>query len=409
MLVDECTHWMRATNTLIERLCASGQSGLRVILTANSALWAPRSKTPHLFSRRATIVHLSQLENVEINSLLNLAEHNTRISNLVHRSFKQLARQQRYHLLRQRCSSDMFVCLKNIFANESLDTILLQEYDDLEEPLQEYYRYVAALEAVGTRVHRQLIIRMLNVGPQHVQAVLLGLSGIVDEYDIDPDQGIYGWSTRHVVIARRIADYKFSGLAETASLFDRIIDNINPAERIELQSIRDICDVQFGIGRLADSSLRQRLYRRLTEMAPGERIPWHRLIREIINDEQIDTAEYAIRDAENAVGRDSPIDRYKVRLLILRAERTERIAEQDRVALLRRAYEVAMRNTELYRWDKYSYRTLCDVAVELLRRGESAFLLDEAIKKLRDAAGRILDPDMNRDIRTYEVIRHKEG
>jgi hypothetical protein len=176
-----------------------------------------------------------------------------------------------------------------------------------------------------------------------------------------------------------------------------------------MQSIRDICDVQFGIGKLSDASLRQTLYRRLTQIAPGERIPWRRLIRELIADEQVDDAEYAIKDAEEAVGRDSPIDRYKVRILVLRAEKTERISAQDRVALLRKAYEVAMRNLEFYRWDKYSYRTLCDVAVELLRRGESAFLLDEAIGKLRDAAARILDPDMNRDIRTYENIRAREG
>ena len=168
---------------------------------------------------------------------------------MVHREFKQLTRAQQLETLKKKSGADMFVCLKNIFANKSLDTILLQEYDDLDEPPQEYYRYVAALEAVGTRVHRQLIIRMLKVGPQHVGAVLSGLSGIVDEYDIDPRQGIYGWSTRHIVIARRITDYKFSGLYELTALFERIIENINPAESIELQSIRDLCDVEFGIGR----------------------------------------------------------------------------------------------------------------------------------------------------------------
>ncbi len=409
LLIDECTHWMRATNNLIDQLSSHNESALRIILTANSALWAPRNKTPSLFSKRAGNVKLSELATVELNSLLNLAEHNDKVSPLVDRDFKRLPRPRQFEALRQKCSADMFVCLKNIFANESLDTILLQEYDDLEEPLQEYYRYVAALEAVGTRVHRQLIIRMLGVSPQQVEAILNGLSGIIDEYDIDADNGIYGWSTRHLVIARRIVDYKFSGLAELTTLFERIIGNINPSEPIELQSIRDICDVQHGIGRLADPQTRQALYRRLTEVAPGERIPWHRLVRELLNAEQVDQAEYAIRDAENAVGRDAPLGRYKVRVLVQRAQVTNRISPQDRRALLRRAYEAAMRNTEFYKWDKYSYRTLCDVAVELIRRGDNGSYLDEAIKKLRDASGRILDPDMNRDIQTYENIRAREG
>ena len=158
---------------------------------------------------------------------------------------------------------------------------------------------------------------------------------------------------------------------------------------------------------LGDAATRRKLYRRLTEVAPAERIPWHRLIRELINAEGIDDAEYAIRHAEAAVSRDAPIDRYKVRLMVLRAERTKRISDADRVALLRKAYEVAMTNVERYHWDKYSYRTVCDVAVELVRRGESPYILDEAIKKLAQAAERILDPDMNRDLRMFQELRAK--
>src|SRR5690606_23329565 len=183
---------------------------------------------------------------------------------------------------RQKCGADMFVCLKNIFANENLDTILLREFDELDEPLQEHYRYVAALEAVGMKVHRQLIIRMLHMPPHLVSAVLAGLSGIIDEYDISPDEGVYGWSTRHIVIARRITNYKFSSVPELTRLFGEIIRNINPAVPIELRSIRDICDQEFGIGRIGDPETRKYLYQQLTEIAPAERIPWHRLIRELL-------------------------------------------------------------------------------------------------------------------------------
>jgi hypothetical protein len=64
-----------------------------------------------------------------------------------------------------------------------------------------------------------------------------------------------------------------------------------------------------------------------------------------------------------------------------------------------------MSNVEGYRGDKFSYRTLCDVAVELVRNGVSAHVLDEAIKRLRDAAERILNPEMNTYLRSYEALR----
>ena len=80
LLVDECTHWMRATNTLVDQLCKVENAALRVILTGNSAQWVPRIKTPQIFSKRGAVVHLFQLEQVELNSLLNLVQNNTWIS-----------------------------------------------------------------------------------------------------------------------------------------------------------------------------------------------------------------------------------------------------------------------------------------------------------------------------------------
>jgi len=224
----------------------------------------------------------------------------------------------------------------------------------------------------------------------------------VDEYDIDPKEGVYGWATRHVVVARRITDYKFSSLQEMSVLFQTIIANINPAVPIELQSVRDICDREYGIGRLGDTKERQKLYRLLIEAVPGERIPWHRLIRELLSEENLEETEYVIRNAEKSVGSDTPIDRYRVRLLLSRAQKTLKISTGDRVAMLRRAYEMASRNTEKHKWDKLSYFTLCDVAVQLVQRGENKYVLEEAIDKLKTAYNTILDPEMPRKIRDYQ-------
>ena len=400
LILDECPHFLRQTNLLIDGLSEIDQPALRVILTANSAQWAPRLKSHNIF-RHGIEFHLSRLEESEIYSLLNLVEHNVSVANLVHDKFKSLHRDKQFNELKRKSSADMFVCLKNIFANESLDMILLREYDQLSEEYQDYYRYVSALEAIGARVHRQLLIRMRSIPPEQVGFVLNGLTDIVDEYDINDDQGIYGWRTRHLVIARKISEYKFSGVPELIRLFDTVIDHLNPTVPLEMRTIRDICDVEFGIGRIGDRATRKNLYRRLIRIAPGERIPWHRLIRELLQEGNLDETEYTIRDAEDAAGADAPIDRYRVRLLVVRARNTEGISDGDRTALLRKAYELALNNIDRHKWDKYSYYTLCDVACELIRHGESAYHLDEAIAVAQEAADRILDPDMARRIGEY--------
>lgn len=406
LFIDECTHFMRAVNQLADYLSSLDSSALRLVLTANSAQWTPRIKSKTLF-QFGEIIEFSRLQDEEIHSLINLLESNQSISGLVHSEFKSQTREAQYGALRQKCSADMFVCLKNIFATESLDYILLSEYDDLDERLQAYYRYVAALQAVGMRVHRQLVIRMLGMPPDQVQAALTGLHGIVDEYDISPRDGIYGWTTRHLVIARKITEYKFSSLDELKELFDQIIDNINPSNRIELQSVRDLCDVEFGIGRLGEASIRRGLYKRLISVAPGERIPWHRLIRELLEEGDLEQVEFAIRDAQDSVGADAPIDRYKVRLLIARSAKTRGISDADRLALMRKAYELAKRNTEIHALDKHSYTTLCDVAHQLVQAGENPYILDEAINRLRIASDEIFDPELPRKIQYYESLRFR--
>ncbi|MBR0757206.1 SIR2 family protein [Bradyrhizobium jicamae] len=406
LVLDECTHFMKEVNNLLDALSTIDKPALQILATANSAQWTPRIKTRNFFARGQHIV-LSSLSENEMRSLLNLLENSKPISDLVQTEFKRETRNKQFERLRQKCSADMFVCLKNIFANENLDTILLQEYDLLAEPLQEYYRFVAALEAVGTRVHRQLILRMLGISASEVAAVLNGLSGIVDEFDIKPSRGIYGWSTRHLVIAQKITEYKFSHVDELTRLFDQIIDNINPLEPLELQSIRAICDTEFGIARIGDGATRERLYRRLVSIVPAERIPWHRLIRERLDQNDIVETEYLIRDAAEAAGADSPIDRYRVRLLVLRSSETPGISLGDRLALLRKAFELATTNIDRHKLDKYSYRELCHVAIELNKRGENAAYMDEAIARMREGCALIMDPDLDRMLQRFEAVRAK--
>jgi hypothetical protein len=404
LLVDECTHWMRETNLLIDRLSNLASPALQLVLTANSALWKPRLKSPNIY-KRGKLLELSRLDEPELASLISLVDRHPEIATLVHKSFRAQSRRAQLEALRHKCSADMFVCLKNIFDSDSLDTILLREFADLDETSQEYYRYIADLEAIGARVHRQLVLRMLKIPPLQIQAILDRLSGIVDEYTVSEREGIYGWSTRHLVIARKITEYKFSSVPELVALFEQVIENLYPTVQLEIQTIREVCDSDFGIGRLADRQIRRDLYRKLVAIAPRERIPWHRLIRETLEVGTLEETEQVLRDAEEAVGADSPIDRYKVRLLVVRSQKTEGISAQDRRALLRKAYELALRNVTKHRHDKYSYDTLCRAALLLVEAGDSPYLLDEAIKTMRSAMDRILDPDFIRWISLYESKR----
>ncbi|MFC3231468.1 SIR2 family protein [Marinibaculum pumilum] len=404
LILDECTRYLRQVNMLVEGLPPSDTSSLLIVATANSSQWVPRLKSPEIFTN-GDLIELSKLEDSEISSLVNLYNHNREVQKLADRKFSNLSRRRQVGRLKDKCGADMFVCLKNIFAYENLDKIILNEYDELEEAPQEYYRYIAALEAIGAKVHRQMVMRMLSIGANQVSSVLDRLSGIVDEYEINPKYGIYGWSTRHVVIARKVTEYKFSGAEEMQDLFEKVVENINPAIPIELQSIRDLCDSEFGIGRISDTKIRQQLYRKLISAAPGERIPWHRLIRELLDFEGLEDTEYAIRDAMEAVGRDGPLDRYAVRLLLERAKRTEGIGDDDRLALVRRAYETAEGNINYHRNDKFSFTTLCDAAFAYANREGSAYIVDEAIAKLREASERLLDPELDKRLRKYEEMR----
>ena len=401
--LDECTRYLRQVNLLVEHIAGIEDSALKVVMTANAAQWGPRIKSAAIFSR-GHVVELSRLVDADLRALINLVEFNKSVADLVHSDFKTLNRGVQFSRLRERCSADMFVCLKNIFANDSLDKILLAEFDELEEIAQQHYRYIAALESVGMRVHRQLVMRMLDLRADQVLLVLSGLVGIVDEFEINSRDGIYGWSTRHLVIARKITEYKFSSLDDLDKLFRKIIANINPAIHTELQSIRDLCDTEFGIGRLGDAEVRKKLYRQLINVSPAERIPWHRLIRELLEDSALEETEYLIRDAMEAVGQDAPIDRYRVRLLVARAEYTTGISPEDKLALLRKAYELAQKNINRHKSDKYSYRELCNVAVKLVEKGETHYLLEEAISRMRDGAESILDPDMDRQLRRFEDL-----
>jgi hypothetical protein len=209
LLIDDCPEFLRQINLLVERLCRNDDIGLTVIMTASASNWLPRTTPSKLFLRGLT-ERVSALTESDIEALVNLLQTTPSIRALVDTSFLTMSRAEQIRRLRYRCAADMYVCLKSIFATDALDAILLREYAALEPALQDTYRHVSALEAAGTRIHRQLIIRLLGIQADKIGGLLALLDGLGEEYDIQPEDGLYGWQTRHPVIATTIARYKFA-------------------------------------------------------------------------------------------------------------------------------------------------------------------------------------------------------
>ena len=170
LFVDEAHIELSELNELIDGLAADGNNSLKLLLVSSTNQWYPRVKTPCLL-RVAREYTLSRVHSNEIDRLLDLAEYEPQVRSSVEQGFAGFSRAERRRRLTLRCDADMFVCLKNIFASEKLDDIIIREYGTLNAPLQEVYKTVAAMESAGVRVHRQLIIRLLGMRSTSVSAI----------------------------------------------------------------------------------------------------------------------------------------------------------------------------------------------------------------------------------------------
>jgi hypothetical protein len=409
LLVDNSPSFQRQVNTLIDRLHAGGETGLQLLLVGERSAWLPRKKSAVIFSDRGEVFTLSRLENADIERLVYLARDKSEIHRLVEPSFAALSSQDQISRLKNRCSSEMYVSLKHVFGSENLDVIILQEFAQLAEDHREVYRTVAALEASGTRVHRQLVIKILGIESHILRSMLQVLEGVVDEYTISEKDGLYGWRTRHEVIARALAKFKFAEDEELFNLLQMVIDQLNPSLWIERQTIIDLCNADYGIRRVADEGRRTELYRKLVLKAPGERVPRHRLISELMRRRLLDEADVEIRQAQDSVGLDSPIHRFKTQLLVRRAQGTQGLLLEDRRAFLLEALRLASNGIKKYTDDKYAYFVFGEVADAFVELDNDPSYLDQAIEKLRAGFEKILDPDLSERLREFIQRRNRLG
>jgi hypothetical protein len=258
------------------------------------------------------------------------------------------------------------------------------------------------LENAGVRVHRQLVIRLLGIAASAIAAILEGLMDIVTEYTISDKEHIYGWTGRHPVINAIITKFKFNDIQKLIDLFDKVIDCISPTYDIEIRSIRELCNVENGIGRIPDKKVQNRLLRKMMSVAPGERVPRHRLIRNLIEIGEFDQAQTEIRIFDKDFGSDGPVARYKINLLVARATRTSGLMREDRVVILEKAREEAVRITQRFQYTPQVFAAFCEVGLELFRLTGNATVYGEAIEAMKEAESRIGDPQVTNMVRQFE-------
>ncbi|CRM50574.1 MULTISPECIES: SIR2 family protein [unclassified Pseudomonas] len=401
LFVDDAHIHMNEVNSLVDLLVSEENKNLKLILVSARNQWNPRVKTPNIFKRGKQYV-LKGLDYNEVDELLTLVDTNPDLKPLVENNFSGFSRAERKRRLMVRCESDTFVCLKNIFASEKFDDIVLREFASLPEDYREVYRLVAAMESSGINVHRQLVIRLLGIPAQNVTASLTNLVDIIHEYVISEKDGIYGWKGRHPVITDIISQYKMTDIKEYFSLFEKVIDNIVPTYDVEIRTIRQLCGFEKGINRIPDKHVRNKLLRKMISIAPGERVPRHRLIRNLIDINEIEKADTEIRLFENDFKADGPVHRFKIMLLLARAERTPGILDEDRIAILDKARALASYAVDRYKDNKDIMRIFCDVGIEVFKKTKDMSVFNEAMGKLRLAEERIGDPDITGLIIQYQ-------
>ncbi len=403
LFIDEAHMHLREVNDLVDGLSHAEISSLVIILASSRNHWKPRIKSPNIY-KRGKLYILSKVDGAEIERLLSLVDTSADLAKIVETSFSGFSRAEKRRRLTDRCESDMFVCMRNIFASESFDNIILREFAELQEQFQDVYRLVAALENAGVKVHRQLIIRLLGIPMQSTMALLDNMTDIVSEYTINEKRHIYGWRGRHPVISAIIAKYKYGEVDKVVALYDQVIDTAAPSYDIEVRSLIELCNVYTGIPKLADKSVQNRLLRKIVSLIPGQRVPRHRLIRNLTDMGHYDQAQTEIRIFENDFKIDAPVTRMKIELMIARATNSLGILLEDRLAILEKAKELAVVGTRRHPNSAGVFSAYCKVGISILRYGGERAAFDDAIDKLYKAADRLADPEMNSLIRHFERL-----
>jgi len=403
LLIDEAFKHLTGVNRLVQSLHEDENTSLRLVLCAHSSSWEQRSKSGLLrrFGREET---LSLLQDREIESLVDLIRSQQSIRTLLDPPIGMASRPEQIDLVKQQAHGDMFVALKYCFPGTSLDEIVLREFADLPEDVQEVYKIACLLEATYAHASRQIILEVLGLDWTYISTITDRSRGVLDQRLVDAREGLWVWRTRHPVIAQVIARFKYGANNEDELYYvlRKIVEALNAAMLLDRYIVPNLCDSEFAIGRLRDVSRRIELFEKLCERTTN-RIPWHRLIATWL-ELDLATAEQVIRRAIAAVGLDSPIARYQVKAILARATDLQSLGTDDYVTLILDAETLA--RAALQRWpsNKYTYLSIGDVGEALMQATGSPRLVEEAIALIDGAYDDIFDDQMLRWRQRLESI-----
>lgn len=415
LLLDEMTQFQFAINNLSDFIASGNGRALSLLICAHPAIWRVRTKSSSL-SKFAQQHNIASLDNSEINAIVNLIKDNPHFNDVIDPDVRAKDRNKLRDQLKRKTNSDLFVCLKYLFDNRSLDEIVLQEFSQLSTSIDvgeekagvgrqsiepsDVYRVVCFLEAAGRQVHRQMVLRLLELPASAVPDIIDTLDGIVFEEDRDPFEGIYFWRTRHPRIAEIIAEFKFTR-KERHALLNKIIENINPAVSCELSFATALCNSKLGLESLPSGD-QTAAYQALVDAVPFERVPRHRLIRNLLRERDYGVAEIAVSAARVAKLDDSVISRYDVELTLGKARHLQFLGPSDRLNMLEVACEKSVSGVMKRPDDMYNYQTYCRAALELASASGEPNELVDAIGRLKRGFERIGDPRMNEWIIEFE-------
>lgn len=394
LFIDEASSHLPEINRLADALAADNNTALGLVLASARSSWAPRIKSSQLY-RRGREHLLRKLDIGEIDRLLLLVDNNPTVSAVIENSFKGFSRAERRRRLVERCEQDFFVCMRNIFASEKFDDIILREYAALDSNNQSIYRLVAALQSAGVTVHRQLIIRLLNIPAQQVNSILAGLSDVVVERTVNSVEGIYGWIGRHPVISEIISRYKYGDQQDFYELLVKVIKGTAATYSIEVRSLRDLCSSDLGIRKISNTRQQNVLYRMMMSIVPGERVPRHRLIRNLIAQGDYDEASTEIRIFSNDFREDGPVARYRVDLMLARSQYSPGLLDEDRLAILHEAKDFSLNAVQRFPDNKHVLNAFGSVGVRWFKVTGEMKYFDDAVSALRLAEERIGDPEIS--------------
>ena len=124
----------------MNRLADEGIEALSLILSAHAASWNQRSKSGVL-RRHGREEKLESLDDREAEALVSLIRAEDGIRKLLDPGMATATREEQLRVVKQKSTANMFVALKYLFASDGLDSIVLEEFAQLDETFRKYIKW----------------------------------------------------------------------------------------------------------------------------------------------------------------------------------------------------------------------------------------------------------------------------